>query len=206
MQKTEKETTVHQKAVIDNVAQRLARGLHPMELKNQGKVNEATILSNDIGYLEGLGLMDLVDQRVKEIRVETDRPSLSSKALFDLPELVSPANGDEPKNDASSRKKPKQYVLEDLHKHYKYKTYPRKILQLAEAARDKRRFLKRIGYTDTATKREIQEASSLAILRLKEAGVWGLIESDQPLDQESRALIQEKLRQYDNQQRTQENK
>lgn len=215
--------TAHQKRLIEEVAQLKAQGLNPMALRQQGRVNDATVLSMNIGYLDELNLLPAVDQRAQEIQTAASAPETTSPpvqqsieqssaeqtvlqpSLFALPVIdqlaLDTAHLTKPrKKKSNGRRKAKQYTLEDLHKDSKHTPTPRQNLQTAEAWRQRQRHLEAVGWKQP-TKKSLGESAEVAIARLKAAGVWKYIANFKPTDAATRELVTQKLEEYDKAQR-----
>lgn len=182
----EHEISIGQRELIEEVAKLLSYGLNPMKLRGQGRVQDAVNLSNNIGYLEGLGLMGEVDKRKAELQEKTKK-----KANKKPP----PKRGG---------RKPRQYALEDMHQESRYAVTPRDRVLAADVAASRRQQLKEAGYNEAERVAEIRKRAKENIeRRLQPSGVWKMM-LDGPMTYEKAEKIVQILREFDKDEKEEE--
>lgn len=173
----------NRRADVETVANYLAKGLNPMELRSQGRVQEANNLSFLLDNLDRTSLMNEVDKRKAEIENE----------------LVSPEAVKQETSSKNKKRQAKQYTLEDLHKNpniHSYKPVPREKLQGYDARKTFKKKLDNAGYNKTEV---LRRRYKNAIERLKAAGLWDMIENGDSLTSEKIEIIKNKLAEFDRQ-------
>lgn len=201
---------------IETVASHLARNIKPSDLEAQGNINDAQVLRIDIDALNELGLMGLVDKRIKYLRNNPPEsapelpPLESSPATATLPYEPPPHYsklgfaGLDPqgwlglKPDASAAATIKDLLdnpeaaIDQMHQMQRRNNHLPNHAIAAELARDWRRLLKQWGALTWSQKRQRLGTDMARYVELFQIlGVWDQIRDN--LDQQTIVELQQLL-------------